>query len=209
MNKMIKKGVLVASVMAVAAFAMPAMASAANWYPLNGNATLSSSGGTGGSDFAFTITGPGYTYGFGVCTGLSLGVHVRSPASSTLDITSATGFTCQGFGFLAGCTVTATPTALPWTASGASTTNVTLNNVNYNVVFTGASCQFAGASGTSPAFHLQGTLTGGVWTNPIGSRGVTYSNDTGLSLISPSGGPGQPMTTSGGLRSVGGVPTLS
>jgi hypothetical protein len=190
MNK-IKKGVLLASVMAVAAFAMPAMASAANWGIPNTNQNLS------GSNFGFVITEPGVAYGFGACTGVGLGVHVRAPASSTLDITSATGFTCAGFGVLANCNVTATPTALPWTASGASTTDVTLNTIKYTVVFTssGGSCAFAGAS-----FSLEGTLTGGVW-NAAG-HSVTYSSDPGLRLKRPVVSYDKAVSTTGTLTQV-------
>lgn len=184
MRKTIKKTLTLAVVAgALAALAIPSMASAANWAAPLANQNLNPT-----SSLSLTVSDPGGIYAL-ACTGGGLGVRVRTPASSTLDITTAAGYTCTGASSWSGCTVTMTPNGLPWTASGASTTNVTLNSVNYTALFSGVSCVFKGGT-----FVLQGSLTGGVWS-PLGSSlpSVTYNNDSGLSLTGP-GGYNRPAT---------------
>ncbi len=114
----IKKTTLIAVITAIAAIAVPAMASAAVWGPINTNKTLTST-----SIAKYAVVGePSLSF---QCSSSTLGVHVRTPASSTLDITSASFTGCTVIGppcALNGATVTAT--GLPWavTASGSSLT---------------------------------------------------------------------------------------
>ncbi len=113
--KSIKKvAVLSAACAALAAFAAPSMASAAVWGPVNTNQLLAS------SNAAFTSSaGVGWT-----CLNQQLNTHVRTPASSTLDITSSGFGLCVGTGAAAGCTMSFISTGLPWAATATSSTVV-------------------------------------------------------------------------------------
>jgi hypothetical protein len=115
--KTIKKTTLIAAITAMAAFAVPSMASAAVWGPLNANKSLDA------TNVTYTDQIPGY--GGWTCNAQHLGVHVRVPASSILDITAASWTLCGGFGGYAGCVAVITPTGLPWTATATSSTAVT------------------------------------------------------------------------------------
>ncbi len=120
----IKKTTLVAVITAMAAIAVPAMASAATWKPVNTNKTLIS---TNNTTYATNVAGPAY-FDF-VCSGSTLGTHVRLPLSSTLDITSASYTGCVGGPNTVypchGNPVTVTATGLPWAATS------TVNGVSY------------------------------------------------------------------------------
>ncbi len=116
--KTIKKTTLIAAITAMAAIAVPSMASAATWKPINTNKTLTSTSSVqyitnGSPDNSFT------------CSNATLGVHVRTPASATLDVTSASFTGCVDTGNTACGTVTVTATGLPWTATdGGTPTNL-------------------------------------------------------------------------------------
>lgn len=182
MRRTIKKSLMLGAVVgAMAAMAVPSMASAANWGVPGINYTT-----TGNAGLVVTFLGTNYTLG---CTGMGHGVRPRSPGSPTLDINSATGFTCTGGVWWAGCTVTGTPTGLPWTADGTSTTNVTIN-ANYNLAFSGGSCSWNGATA-----KLVGALTGGAWDNTLNARKALYNSDTGWSVTTTSGFNGSATTT--------------
>jgi hypothetical protein len=117
----IKKTTLIAVITAMAAIAVPSMASAAVWGPLNTNKTLTAFTGADTVQYALQDGGNGQ-YGF-LCSHSTLGVHVRTPASSILDITSASLTGCTGYG--PGCgTITVTATGLPWAVTTVGT-NVT------------------------------------------------------------------------------------
>jgi hypothetical protein len=127
--KTIKKTTLIAAITAMAAIAVPSMASAAVWGPLNTNKTLTS---TSSSKYVERNV-PAY-WSF-ECSSSTLGVHVRTPASSTLDITSATFTGCVDTA-QAPCTgspVTVTAMGLPWavTTSGSNVTFTEHLQVNY------------------------------------------------------------------------------
>ncbi len=118
----IKKTTLVVVITAMAAFAVPSMASAAVWNPgsPNFNKTLTS---TSAAKYAVVND----TSGIGFqCSSSTLGVHVRSPASSTLDITSASFTGCSLTATVCSLStpVTVTATGLPWAAT-TSFSNVT------------------------------------------------------------------------------------
>ncbi len=165
--KNIKKiAVLGAAIGAMAALAVPSMASAAVWGPLNTNQTLSTS-------FIKYDTPVPVDIDWGCVH--SLGVHVRTPASSTLDVTSAswTGCLTSSSGPYAGCSISMAPTGLPWTAvstvGGVSVTEHT------QVTLFGSGCG-------STTFDVSGTLTGGVWN--AAAHKVTFTNATGLTMSS-------------------------
>ena len=115
--KIIKKTTLIAAVAAMAAFAVPSMASAAGWAPLNTNKTL-----TATSSVRFYVSGQYHGLSF-TCSNSTLGVHVRTPASATLDITSASYTGCIADQSPT-CTATVTPTGLPWTAPSTFAPNL-------------------------------------------------------------------------------------
>jgi hypothetical protein len=118
--KTIKKTTLIAAITAMAAIAVPSMASAAGWAPLNANKTLTSSYP---SIAQYMVSPPQDQWSF-QCSNSTLGVHVRNPASTTLDITSATFTNCVTVGSLYCGPATVTATGLPWTATktGSSVT---------------------------------------------------------------------------------------
>ena len=113
----IKKTTLIAAITAMAAFAVPSMASAATWAPLNANKTLTST-----NSAIYQIYDPGANqFGF-TCSNSTLGVHVRTPASSTLDITSASFTNCVTNGVMTCGVATVTATGLPWAATTSGST---------------------------------------------------------------------------------------
>jgi hypothetical protein len=101
----------------------------------------------------------------------SLGTHVRTPASSTLDVTAASWSGCTGSGALAGCTIAIAPTGLPWTATG---TSFYVDHTIHAVMTFSGSCSLS--SGTA---KLDGTIRG-TWN--ASTHTVTFSNATGLVL---------------------------
>jgi hypothetical protein len=185
---MTKSTLLFASIMALAAFAMPSMASAANWGPFNTNHTLN----------GYIYVSTGALYNTVSCSG-SLGVHVRAPVASTLDITSASFSSCSvSIGQGVDCNVTATASGLPWTAIGTSTSDVRINVTDMTFTYSqkpgGPSCTLSGGVG-----HVSGTLTGGAWS--AAAHKVTYASDPGLSVNFGSGP--WPVQTSWGLTDSG------
>ncbi len=179
MKNIKKSAVLIAAIGAMAALAVPSMASAAVWGPV---------GTTGALDSANASTSVAALGGGWNCTSQHLAISVRTPASSTLDVTAATFSGCSGTGTaLSGCTVSLTATGLPWTMTAPSTSNATLNVANVNGAVSGA-CSWNGA-----VFHYSGSLVGGVWN--ASTHSVLYTSATGLTFA----GIG-PMRVSGTFR---------
>jgi len=179
MIKTMKKSlVLAAAVAALSAVAVPSMASAATWSPLNTYHALSSP-----SSLTFNVPGGigPYSAGFTCSSGPAFPALVRTPASSLLEMVSMSTVSCSGTGVvLSGCNVALTTIPLPvWTVDGTSTTNVKINSVNIELAFSG-SC----GVGTSTA-KVAGTLAGGVWSNL--NRSLAFTNGTGLNITLPYG----------------------
>jgi hypothetical protein len=150
----IKKTTLIAVITAMAAIAVPSMASAAVWGPINANKTLTS---TTSSQYV-TRASPNF-YSF-TCTSSTLGVHVRSPASSTLDINSASFTGCSGTGVWPcyGQPVTVTATGLPWAVT-TSGSNLTFPE-HLQVTFAGACGPLTvGVNGTMTGSYSNATHT--------------------------------------------------
>ncbi len=172
--KSIKKTTLIAAITAMAAFAVPAMASAAVWGPVNTNKTLGSAGSA-----TYSVQGPNNQYSF-ACSSSSLGVHVRTPASSTADITSASFTGCTSTS-TPGCgAVTVTATGLPWAATwGASPVGVTFTQhlLVTEACLSGATLNvdgnafgsYSNATHTLTAGPVSGLLTGGMTMTYMGS----------------------------------------
>ncbi len=159
--------VSLASLMALAVLAVPATASALVWGPAGTTQSLDSTN----SASRGAAWGAGWN-----CEKQHLGLKVRNPASSTLDVTAAAFTNCYGTGFFAGCILTETATGLPWTAQALALTNVTINVPNVNVVFSGgASCFYNGLE-----THFSGTLSAGVWN--AAAHSLTHFEAPGLTL---------------------------
>jgi hypothetical protein len=168
MKKFSKKGALLfASIMALAAFAMPAAANAATWSPnpasLSGSTTAAGLTLTGS-----TVLGNGNV----TCSSSFSGTGVGSGGS--ISAISFTG--CSGTGIAANCTIvsTAVPASLPWGVTVNSTTSLTIGlpggtpgTISANIAFTGGSCALNGNT-----LNASGAVTG-VWTN--GSPDSTYT----------------------------------
>jgi hypothetical protein len=169
MIKTMKKSlVLAAAIAAMAAIAVPSMASAANWGVINSNHTLN-------ANIGLTLAGTmGNT---SVYCNVSVGAKVRNPLSSTLDILSSTNLTCPtAGGWLNNCTLSGVPSGLPWTAIGVSTTNVQMY-MNYSVTLSGASCWFNGYT-----YTLSGTASG-VWNgNGSNQHSIVFTAAPGLTF---------------------------
>jgi hypothetical protein len=168
MKKSARKGVLLfASMMALVAIAMPAAASALTWGPVNTTTAL---------DGALKVTHTTQNWWFTCNT--HFGVKTRTPASSTLDVTSATFSSCAGGGNALGCGFTLTATSLPWTMPTITLSSVGLNVANVNVVMSGGGCGLGTGS-----FTMSGSLTNGVWN--AANHWVAYTDSRGFSFSIP------------------------
>lgn len=181
---MTKSLVLTAAIAALTAIAMPSMATAANWSPLNTVHTLTSPSG-----FTFTIQGGGNSV-FSCSGGATYSAQVRAAVSPLMDLTSTTAnIPCTGTsGQLAGCNISLSMIGLPlWNVDGTSgINNVKVNSVNIQGTFTtGASCP------NGLTFTITGTLAGGAWSNL--TRALAFTNGTGLTWT-PSGSPAAAIT---------------
>jgi hypothetical protein len=178
MKKFSQRGLLLFGVMlAVSAFVVPSMASAASWFQVGTTHQLFS------PNLAFTVN-VGVTLG-SQCNGSEFDASVFS--ANTIEITSGRFVDCMGTFANSQCTVTATGTGFPWTATATSTSNVQIHGVHVTAVFentpgNGAACQVPGTA------TLTGTLTGGSW-NPT-SNVVLLTDPEAMGLtahISPLG----------------------
>jgi hypothetical protein len=181
MKKFSKKGVLLfAAAMALCAFAMPSMSSAASWSPVGLETTLDS------PDVGFTSTNPALGSIVSSCTRSSFTATVLNAQS--LNITAATfgGHCTAVFANVGGgttCTSTASATSLPYRATATTTSNVQIHNLRVDVLFENTpgsvGCSTAGLAGGSVL--ITGTLNSGRWTgNAVGQRSIVYSNAEGL-----------------------------
>ena len=166
MKKFSKKGVLLfASAMALCAFVMPAMASAASWSPVNSHHTLTSSG------IGFTAP-PNITSN---CSSASFTTRVDSAQVLTITSGSFNGCTSSGAGSIGHCNTVSTPTRFPWRATARTTTDIQIHDVLIDITFSGANCL------APTTFTLTGTLRDGAWTgNGAAQRTVVFSNAEGL-----------------------------
>jgi hypothetical protein len=171
-NTMKKSLVLAAAIAAMTAIAVPSMASAANWGPLNTYHTLTSP-----SSITFTVTNGGSSAGISCSSGPRFTAQVRTPASTLMDLTSTSTLSCTGTGAtFAGCNIALGLNGLPlWSANGTNPSNVAINSVNIEATFTGGSCPVNGATSI-----VTGTLAGGVWSNL--TRSLAFTSGTGLTF---------------------------
>jgi hypothetical protein len=199
MKKLPKKsGLLLGTVLAVCAFAVP-MASAASFSPVGTTVQLTS------NDLQFSQPLAG---------GLTVG---RSCAASQFDatVTSAALITisggrfdnCRGTGIAAGCTVTSTGTRFPWSVTAPTTTGIQIHGFHVDIRYETA----PGGSACSSLVHntkwtWTGTLTGGVFdpSSTGTARRITFLNTSGLVTHSPIA-TAAPTSTTGNFRDPAGV----
>jgi hypothetical protein len=159
MLKMVSKKsmLLLGAAMALCAFVLPSVASAASWTPVG-----TTDGRLDSANLGFTATALGSGSS---CAVTSFSVTVHSAAVAT--ITAASFANCTGLpgGASAGCTATATGTNFPWRATVPDTTNVQIHGVDIDVRFEplpgtlASHCLQNGAQ-----IRLTGTVTNAVWT---------------------------------------------
>jgi len=191
MKKLSKKGVLLfAAAMALCAFAMPSMASAATFGPANSEHTLD------GINVGFINDANGVS---SKCQRTQFTAHIPS-GSGVLEITSTSFINCTIAGAAIGtCTTTATGTNFPWTATATTTSNIQIHGINIDVTFENHPGSSAcGAAGLKLLFT--GTLSGARWTGDPGPREIDLPSGPGgaSGLFSHSIlGNGQPVTLTG------------
>jgi hypothetical protein len=165
--KQFKKSILLlTAIAALAAMTMPAMASAATWGPVNTNGTFLN---------AVTVTIPGYSTAI-YCLS-TLGYHVRTPASSLLDVTSASFTGCTtGGGLFSGCAVTMTATGLPWTLNGTLPGNIPIP-ISASGSFSGTSCAVNGLTYTlaSKPSYTVGSWVAATHTVDVQNHPITFT----------------------------------
>jgi hypothetical protein len=171
MRKFSKKGVLLfVGALAVCAFAMPSMASAASWGVIGSHHTLDGPVG-------FTAALAGLTSS---CSSNSFTSRVDN--AGNLTITTATfGGLCTSSVPTAGldCTTTARGTGFPWRATARTTTLIDLHDVHIDIRFEDMPLRPGSCGALSNTNStLTGTLTNGDW-NPT-TRIVSWRGASGL-----------------------------
>jgi hypothetical protein len=175
MNKSFKKGVLLfAAAMALGAFAMPSIASAASWGVVGSEHTLD-----GNLGFRSDVLGTSSD-----CARVQFTADVSSAAN--LEITHGTFFNCTLNGATTGlCTVTARGTNFPWTATAVTTSSVQIHGVDIDVGLEnhpgGSACTASGVQ-----IRITGTLSGARWTGNA-LHDLDIDGSTGLVSHSPFG----------------------
>jgi hypothetical protein len=191
---------LFSAMMAVCAFAMPSAASASSW-------------GVVGSTHLFTSTSLIFIAHLAPdveidCSHYQFHIDVRSPAA--LLVTGAI-FNCNGSGGdVANCTATMKATSLPWTITGTTTSDVTVDGFHADVRFEDKPGTPGQCNPTYPNITFSGRVAGGIW-DPTAHQ-ITYTNAPGLTAIGFHVGGGQkvvPATLSGTLRDVAQTLTLT
>jgi hypothetical protein len=204
MKKFSRKGVLLfAGVMALCAFVLPSMASAASWTPVGGADQRLDS-----ADVGFTGTSTAFGPVTSSCTRSSFTGQVVS--AQTMNITAAQfGGHCNAFfPAVAGgatCTATAVSTNTPWQATATTTTNIQIHNIRIDVTFEDTPgnprCSGVGLAGRSVV--ITGTLRDGRWTGG-NDRRIIYSDAEGLvSHSAATGENNNPVTVRGTFTSTG------
>ncbi len=192
-----KSMLLLGAVMALCAFVLPSVASAASWSPVGTTDGRLDSANLGFSSAALNSGSS--------CGAVSFSVTVHSAAVAT--ITGASFASCFGdLGAAAGCTATAVGTNFPWRATAVATNNIQIHGVDIDV-------QFETIPGTNPthcarngvSLRLTGTVSGGVFTpGAAGStRRIDLGGATGLVAHVPGVGGGIPAVPRGSVTATG------
>ncbi|HEV7494709.1 hypothetical protein [Baekduia sp.] len=171
---MSKKGALLfASAVAVCAFALPAMASAATWHGPFPSTHVFDTLSTSPSQLTAT-SGPPNNFGWD-CGFAQLHVDILSPTDA--KITNFGARSCHGTGADVNCTVTLTPQRLPWTLTNPTTHTITIDGLHITVLYENTpgnptACALPGTE------TLTGDLRNGTWTNA--GHEFEFTNAPGL-----------------------------
>ena len=185
------------AVVAVCAFALPSMASAASWGVVGSTHSLASSNlGLTAHSALGQLTSSCAMSTF----------HSNVGSASALVVTAVALSNCTSGGAAGDCTVTSTGTRFPWTVTGTTLTNIQIHGVHLDLRFETKPGSLPG----SCIFHnidvtLTGTLTGGVWD--AAAHQVTFSAAPGLALHSVLGT--SIVTVSGTIRDTAQTLTLT
>ena len=187
-----KSVLLFGVVLAVCAFVVPSMASAASWSGAGTHQLFS-------PNLSFTAAPTGVAAGSS-CAASEFDSDVVSAA--VIEITGGSFQNCRGLVNAADCTVTASGTKFPWTATARTTTDIQIHGIHVDLVFEtgpGQPCTgFAGAKIT-----LTGTLTGGVWDVP--TKEITLNNAPGTNVHVVGAAASGPATVNGTIRDTTGT----
>jgi hypothetical protein len=174
MLKMVSKNSLLlwGAVLALCAFVLPSVASAASWAPVGTTDGRIDSGNLG-----FSIA-PGGVGSGSFCTASSFNVTVHSAAVAT--ITSASFANCHGdLGASSGCTITATGTNFPWRVTVPDTTDIIIHGVDIDNYFETTPGTLNECAQTGLTVRLTGTVTASFTPGAAGNR--TFDFGSGLS----------------------------
>lgn len=174
MFKMVSKksALLLGAALALCAFVLPPVASAASWSPVG-----TTDGRLDSPNLGFSI--PIVSYGWG-CTASSFSVTVDTAAVST--ITGISFANCHSdlnsSNAIHGCTQTAAGTGFPWRMTAPSTTDISIN-VDMNFYFATTPGTPDGCLSTGLNLRLTGPLTASFTPGPAGSRRIDFGSPAG------------------------------
>jgi hypothetical protein len=180
MKKFSKRSVwLFASAMAVCAFVLPSVASAASWGPIGGTDHVLDAPNSG---FLSNILGSGVT---SQCTSSSFTAVVSSPVSMQFRAGSFGGLCTASGASIGDCTMTWQPTGFPWLATAVTTSNLQIHGVRIDVTFEDMPLRPGSCTNVSGAkLTITGTVGGGNYTGP---GRLDFNNAEGMSSHSALG----------------------
>ena len=145
-----KSMLLLGAVLALCAFVLPSVASAASWFPVGTTDGRIDSANVG---FSIPALGSGSS-----CTSSTFSATAHSAAVAT--ITAASFNNCHGdLGSGVGCTTTTSITTTPWAATAIDTTRIEIHNFAVDVYFETTPGTLNECSNTGLNIRLTGTLT--------------------------------------------------
>jgi hypothetical protein len=172
MLKMVwKKSMLpLGAVLALCAFVLPSVASAASWAPVGTTDGRIDSGNLGfSSAFLFGMS----------CTSSTLSVSVDSAAVAT--ITSASFANCHGdIGSNVGCTQTWVGTNFPWRVTPVDTSRIEIHGVDIDVSFEATPGTLNECANAGFNFRWTGTTIASFTPGAAGARTFDFNGGTGL-----------------------------
>jgi hypothetical protein len=169
---MLKKSMLLlGAALALCAFVLPSVASAASFVPVGTTDGRIDSGNLG---FSLTATGAGSS-----CTASSFGGVIHSSVVAT--ITAASFANCHGdLGPSVGCTTTATGTNFPWRLTPTDTTRIEIHGVDIDVHFETTPGTLGECGQTGLNIRLTGTVVVSFTPGAAGSRIIDFNGGLGL-----------------------------
>jgi hypothetical protein len=170
MLKMVSKKslLLLGAVLALCAFVLPSVASAASWAPVGTTDGRIDSGNLG-----FSINVPAASGS--VCSASSFSVTVDSASVAT--ITGGSFANCHGdLGASVGCTTTATGTNFPWRVTVPDTTDIIIHGVDIDVYFETTPGTLGECGQTGLQTRLTGAVTASFTPGAAGNRTFDFTS---------------------------------